>query len=70
MSPLVPALIAALALAVTTAALILLAVVVAGIHAAERRKSLCTAPRTRREALARRVLGVPTRTRRPANSRR
>jgi hypothetical protein len=68
MTALVPAFVVALVLA--AAALALLALVVSGIHAAERRKSLSAGPKTRREALARWVLGVPAATKRPANSRR
>jgi Na+-transporting methylmalonyl-CoA/oxaloacetate decarboxylase gamma subunit len=50
---------AGLALAAALAVLALLVVVIVGIHAAERHQSLPHAPRTRSEAIARRVLSVP-----------
>lgn len=68
MGALIPVLVAVILLA--AAVLTLLALVVAGIHAAEHRKSLSAGPRTRREALARWVLGVPATTKRPVKPRR
>lgn len=53
-------LIVGLALATAAALLAVLAMVVAGIHTAERRKSLPHVPRSQAEAIARRVLGVRT----------
>ena len=48
----------ALVLLLAVAALTVLVIVIAGIHAEERRMSLSDAPRTRSGALARRVLGA------------
>ncbi|HVB46071.1 MAG TPA: hypothetical protein VNF47_25645 [Streptosporangiaceae bacterium] len=58
MSGPVAVIVTGLALAAAIALLAVLALVVTGIHAAERRKSLPHAPRSRAEVIARRVLGV------------
>lgn len=50
--------IALMALVIAGAFVAALAVVVVGIHAGERHKSLSAAPRTRTELIARQVLGV------------
>lgn len=60
MSTTLAVIIVGLALAAAAALLVALAIVVAGIHAAERRKSLPHVPRSQAEAIARRVLGVRT----------
>jgi hypothetical protein len=65
-SAVIAIIVAGLAVAAAIALLGLLAVVIAGIHAAERRQSLPHAPRSRSEAIARRVLGVHTAQARPA----
>ncbi len=58
--------VAGLVLALAITLLALLAVVIAGIHAAERHQNLPHVPRTRSEAIARRILAVPPAQARPA----
>lgn len=52
----------AIAAFLSAAAIVILAILVAGIHSDDRAKNLTSAPRTRTEAATRRLLGVGIRT--------